>query len=91
MFLGCATGGENKLKIWIVKFKFIFPNKITKEINEGTKVKSTIRFWIKKIPTLVYNCCQWWQRYRSQIIKSENYMVGITQNKQTNALFSLWS
>ena len=33
--------------------KFIFANKSTKEIHEKTKVKNTIRFWLKKNTTLV--------------------------------------
>ena len=30
------------------------------------------------IPTLVYNYCQWWQKYKLQIIISKNVMAGIT-------------
>ena len=48
--------------------KFIFTNKNTKEIHERTKVKNTIRFWLKNA-TLVYNYCQCWQRFKLQIIK----------------------
>ena len=39
--------------------------------------------------TLVYNYCQWWQRYKSQIIDSKTYMVEITQHKQVT-LWLLW-
>ena len=40
--------------------KFIFANKNTKEIQERTKVKNTIRFWLKNAK-LVYNYCQCWK------------------------------
>ena len=61
--------------------EFILANKNTKEIHDRTEVKNTIRFWLKNT-TLVHNYCQWWQRYKSQIIKSKSCITGITQNKQ---------
>ena len=60
--------------------KFIFANENTEEIHKRTKVKNTDSF-DQKIPTLVYNYCQWWHSYKSQIIKNKDYMAGITQNK----------
>ena len=56
-----------------------------KEIHERTEDKFTIRLWLKNT-TLVYNYCQRWQRFKSQIIKSAG-----DNTKQANALFSLWS
>ena len=36
----------------------------------------------QKIKKLVYDYCQWWERYKSQITDSKNSMVGISQNRQ---------
>ena len=57
--------------------KFIFANKNKKEILEWTKVKNTIRFWLKNT-TLAYNYCQCRQSFKSQTIKSKSYIAGIT-------------
>ena len=54
-----------------------FANKNKKERHERSKVKNTIRFWLKNT-TLVYNYCQCWQRFKSQIIKNKSDMAGIT-------------
>ena len=40
----------------------------------------------KELPTLVYNYCQWCQRYKSQLTNSKNYIAGIRQNKQVPCL-----
>ena len=45
-----------------------------------TKIKNTIRFWIKNTK-LDYNYCQGWQTFKSQIIKSKSSMAGIIQDK----------
>ena len=50
-------------------------------MHERTKVKNTNWFW-SKIKKLVYDYCQWWERYKSQITDSKNSMVGISQNRQ---------
>ena len=55
-----------------------FANKDTKERHERSKVKNTIRFWLKNT-TLVYNYCQCWQGFKSKIIKNKSDMAGITQ------------
>ena len=36
----------------------------------------------QKIKKLVYDYCQWCERYKSQITDSKNSMVGISQNRQ---------
>ena len=60
--------------------KFISANKNTKQIHKGTKLKKKIQSGLTK--KLVYNYCQCWERFKSQIIISKSYMAYITQNKQ---------